>query len=167
MLAARLSADDLSALTSDSGDVPCYPGTDAVESSSLYPVHTFLPLVVAPPSTPTCADEIEPNDTHATAQAVTTACVTARAADSGEADWYALRLCSPVALTVRTQEVLTGGLNLDLSLHGDPSGVPITSADGPGPGKLVLARLIAGTYYVRVQPAAGSGAYELSITTRR
>lgn len=172
VLAALDSADDLptpllSALTSDSGDMPCYPGTDAVDPMSIYPVHTYLPLVVVPPSTPTCANEVEPNDTPLAAQAVTATCVTARAADSGEADWYALRLCSPAALTLRTTGAPTGTLDLDLSLHGDPPGAPIIAAEGPGSGKLVLARLISGTYYVRVQPATGSGDYELSITARR
>ncbi len=60
VLAARLSADDLSALTSDSGDMPCYPGTDAVDPTSIYPARAFLPLVVAPPLPPTCALEVEP-----------------------------------------------------------------------------------------------------------
>ena len=98
---------------------------------------------------------------------MTAACVAASVADSGEADWYALRLCSPVTLTIRTKGPLTSTLDLGLDLHGDPPGVPLVTSAGPGLGQLVTARLIAGTYYARVQPARGSGAYELWIEARR
>jgi len=52
-------------------------------------------------------------------------------------------------------------------LHSDPPGVPLVSSAEPGRGELVVARLIAGTYYVRVQPAAGLGTYELWIEAHR
>ena len=52
-----------SAPTADSDEAPCYPGTDAVDPP-LYPARAFLPLVVAQPSPPTCANEVEPNDTY-------------------------------------------------------------------------------------------------------
>ncbi len=155
------------AVTSGPLSLPCYPGTGATEPpTSPFPVRAFLPLVTAS-DTATCAAEIEPNDTHTVAQAVTGACVATSVASSADADWYALRLCSPVTLTVRTKGALNSLLDLDLYLHGNPPGVPLASSEGPGLGEIVTARLITGTYFALVQPAAGAGPYEVWIEVRR
>ncbi len=153
--------------------LPCYPGTGAAEPpTSPYPARAFLPLVAAS-NLALCAEEIEPNDTHTVAQAVTSGCVAARVASiaddewSADTDWFALRLCSAVTLTVRTKGPLTSAYDLDLYLHGEPPGVPLASSEGPGLGEIVSARLVTGTYYTLVQPAHGLGGYELWFEVQR
>jgi hypothetical protein len=114
-----------------------------------------------------CALEVEPKDTHSAAQPVTGACVTANIPSSADADWYALRVCSPVTLTVRTTGPLTSPLDLDLYLHTNPPGVPLASSEGPGLDERIITRLITGTYFVLAQPAVGAAAYELGIEAQR
>lgn len=155
------------AVTADPISLPCFLGTGVTAPSpSPYPARAFLPLALSF-NTATCVAEIEPNDTHSAAQVVTGSCVAASTVSSADADWYALRVCSPVTLTVRTTGPLNSVFDIDLYLHGDPPGVPLASSEGPGLAEVVSARLITGTYYALVQPAVGSGSYTLMLETRR
>lgn len=143
----------------------CLPGTRPIAGAHRF----YVPAVInsSPGVTPVCDVEIEFNDTHQAAQVVTGSCVTASTASSGDPDWYALGICSPVTLTVRTRGPLTSTLDIDLYLHGDPPGVPLAASEGPGVSEIVSAHLLTGTYYALVQPAAGAGPYELSFEVQR
>ena len=153
------------ALRPEQPHLPCFPGT-GVSGPPPYPARAFLPLVGSS-GVMACALEVEPNDTHSAAQPVTGTCVAASAASSADADWYALRVCSPVTLTLRTTGPLTSPLDLDLYLHSNPPGVPLASSEGPSLDERLTTRLITGSYFALAQPAVDAGPYELWIEAQR
>ncbi len=125
---------------------------------------TYLPIVQghggAPASQPCTVSELEPNEVHTAAQPIDQ-CVKGTAPDDLDQDWFRLEVCQgPVDLAVK----LEGQGDVDLYLHGNPPGQPITRSETAGSlEQLQVAHLVTGTYYVLVQPALGAtGTYTLT-----
>lgn len=165
LVGASLSGGGAGRVAAEAAELPCWPGTGTTPAPP-YPARTYLPLTVAPTSGG-CGLEVEANDTHTAAQALSATCVAATAASSGDSDWYALRVCAPVTLTFRTTGAPQSALDLDLYLHAQPPGVPLAASEGLGVNETVTRRVAAGTYYALGQPAAGSGAYTLWLEVQR
>lgn len=147
-----------------STEVPgvCLPGTEPPPAGLVF--KCYLPLILvgdAPP--PPCTEELEVNDTHTDAMNIVSTRICGTASWDGDQDWYRVRLCSgPWDLRL----ALDGpdGSNLDLYLYSDPPGWPLYSSESSSADEVLTATaLITGTYYVLVQPAWGSGPYELRL----